>query len=132
MSTVIDLCSKKVVAYSVGNRITKKLVIASLKNAIWSRKPKSGLIFHSDQSSQYASDEFREILKLNGLQQSMSIRGDCWDNAVAESFFKTIKYELLYHEQFRKRSTTEIRFLNILKCFITLGDCILPLDINRH
>ncbi len=117
LSTVIDLCSKKVVAYSVGNRITKELVIASLKNAIWSRKPKSGLIFHSDQGSQYASDEFREILKQNGLQQSMSRRGDCWDNAVAESFFKTIKYELLYHEQYRKRSTAEIRIFEYIEMF---------------
>lgn len=117
LSTVIDLCSKRVVGYSTGNRINKELIIRSMKNALKTRRPKPGLIFHSDQGSQYASDEFRKVLSDNNVRQSMSRKGDCWDNAVAESFFKTIKCELVYWHDFRSRNEAELRIFEYIEMF---------------
>jgi len=74
--------------------------IAAFKNAVKNRAIKKGLIFHSDRGSQYASDEFRKLLADYKCLQSMSRKGNCYDNAVAESFFKTIKVEELYHHKF--------------------------------
>ncbi len=79
----------------------------SLKSVIGARKPGEGLIFHSDRGSQYASDKFKSELKSIGAAQSMSRKGDCWDNAVAESFFKTLKTELIYWEKFKTRAEAE-------------------------
>ena len=117
LSTVVDLYSRRVVAYSLGKRITKELVIRSMQSAIKSRKPMPGLIFHSDRGSQYASDEFRALLERNQMLQSMSRKGDCWDNAVAESFFKTIKYEMIYHENFRTRQEAEMKIFEYIEMF---------------
>lgn len=117
LATTIDLCSKRVVGYSLGKRITKGLVIKAMENALKSRSPQPGLIFHSDRGSQYASDEFREVLKRNKVVQSMSRKGDCWDNAVAESFFKTIKTELIYHYNFKRREEAELRIFEYIEMF---------------
>ena len=94
LATVIDLYSRQVIGWSMANRMKTKLINNALTMAIWKRKPKRGLIWHSDRGSQYASDSHRSILKDHGIIQSMSRKGDCWDNAVAESFFHTLKTEL--------------------------------------
>ena len=78
-----------------------KLVNDALLMAIWKRKPGKGLIWHTDRGSQYASESHREILKAHGIRQSMSGKGDCWDNAVSESFFHTLKTELTHHLNFK-------------------------------
>lgn len=117
LSTVIDLYSRRVVGWSLGDRITRQLVINAFNNALVMRKPGPGLIFHSDRGSQYASDEFRKVLKDNHVVQSMSRKGDCWDNAVAESFFKTIKSELIYWYNFRSRIEAELRIFEYIEMF---------------
>lgn len=117
LSTVIDLYSRRVVGYSVSDRITKDLVIDSLNRALSSRKPEMGLIFHSDRGSQYASEDFRKLLKDKGIEQSMSRSGDCWDNAVAESFFKTIKSELICWHKFQTRQEAELRIFEYIEIF---------------
>jgi len=117
LSTVIDLFSRKVVGYSLSRRMTKNLVIDSLKAAFKSRRPAPGLIFHSDRGSQYASDEFVRLLASNKAIASMSRKGDCWDNAVAESFFKTIKSELIYWESFQTREEAEIKVFEYIEIF---------------
>lgn len=117
LSTVIDLFSRKVVGWSLSNRINKELVIESLRNAIKTRKPLPGLIFHSDRGSQYASDEFKDKLQKHGLRQSMSRKGDCWDNAVAESFFKTLKTELVYWHNFKTRQEAELRIFEYIEIY---------------
>ena len=99
-ATVIDLYSRQVIGWSMANHMKTKLINNALTMAIWKRKPKRGLIWHSDRGSQYASDSHRAILKDHGVIQSMSRKGDCWDNAVAESFFHTLKTELTNHYQF--------------------------------
>jgi transposase InsO family protein len=84
----------------MSNNMKAKLVNDALTMAIWKRKPKrGGLIWHTDRGSQYASESHRSILKDHDIIQSMSRKGDCWDNAVAESFFKTLKTELTNHYQ---------------------------------
>jgi transposase InsO family protein len=91
-----DLCTKEIVGWSVANHMKTSMVIEALEYAIQSRQPAEGLIFHSDRGSQYASNAFRKVLKVNKMIQSMSRKGNCWDNAVAESFFATLKCELIY------------------------------------
>lgn len=117
LSTVIDLYSRRIVGWSVDKRITKELVINSLQQAFELRNPPEGLIFHSDRGSQYASDEFKNSLKIIGAKQSMSRKGNCWDNAVAESFFKTIKSELIYWHSFQTRQEAELRIFEYIEIF---------------
>ena len=94
LAVVIDLASRRVIGWSMDSRIDRALVIRAVRAAIKVRRPGAGTIFHSDRGSQYASNEFRAVLRANGLQQSMSGKGECWDNAVVESFFGTMKTEL--------------------------------------
>ena len=103
LAVVIDLFSRKVVGWSMDNRMKAQLVNDALLMAIWKRKPIKGLIWHTDRGSQYASDSHRAILKEHHVIQSMSRKGNCWDNAVSESFFHTLKTELIHHEQFKTR-----------------------------
>lgn len=98
LATVIDLYSRAIVGWSLGDRMNSSLVEDALSKAVWSRKPEKGLIFHSDRGSQYASISFQKLLKNYGIISSMSRKGNCWDNAVAEIFFKIIKSELIYHK----------------------------------
>ena len=101
LTTVIDLADRNVVGWSLSSNMTdSETTIAALKKAIENRKINEKLIFHSDRGSQYASNDFRKLLKDNKMIQSMSRKGNCWDNAVAESFFKTIKVESLYRYKF--------------------------------
>jgi len=79
LAVVIDLCTRKVVGWSMSSRMKAKLVCDALLMAIWRRKPKAGLIHHSDRGSQYASAVFRRLLKAHGIKGSMSRKGDCWD-----------------------------------------------------
>ena len=87
LAIVIDLFSRKVVGWSMSSRMKAQLVCDALTMAMWQRRPDSGLIVHSDRGSQYASKQYRNLLKSNEFVGSMSRKGNCWDNAVAESFF---------------------------------------------
>lgn len=104
---ILDLFSRRVVGWAIDERIDSELCIRALKDAIAQRRPAAGLVFHSDRGCQYASREFRKVLADHEIVQSMSRRGDCWDNAPAESFWSTLKTELMdqmpfaTHEQAR-------------------------------
>jgi transposase InsO family protein len=101
LTTVIDLADRMVVGWSLSDNMTDQdTVIAAFEKAVKNRPILPGLIFHSDRGSQYASNEFRKLLDKEECIQSMSRKGNCWDNAVAESFFKTIKVESLYRHKF--------------------------------
>jgi putative transposase len=93
LAIVIDLYSRKIVGWAMSNRLKTPLVIEALMMAYWRRKPTKGLIHHSDRGSQYASDDYQKLLNSYGMTCSMSRKGDCWDNAVVESFFHTLKAE---------------------------------------
>lgn len=103
VAVVIDLFSRQVVGWAMNKRMKASLVNNALLMAIWKRKPPRDLLWHTDRGSQYASHSHRSLLKEHGIIQSMSRKGNCWDNAVPESFFHTLKVELTHHEQFKTR-----------------------------
>ncbi len=104
LATVIDLYSRKIVGWSMDDTMKVSLVNDALKMAILSRTPSHGLIWHTDRGSQYASYAHKDLLKQYKITQSMSRKGNCWDNAVAESFFHTLKTELVYHEVYETKA----------------------------
>ena len=104
LATVIDLYSRKIVGWSMDESMKVSLVNDALNMAIQSRNPPTGLIWHTDRGSQYASYSHKDLLQQNGITQSMSRKGNCWDNAVAESFFHTLKTELVYHEIYETKA----------------------------
>jgi transposase InsO family protein len=108
LAIVMDLHSRRIVGWSMDSRMTRKLVIDAMSMALNARNPPRRLIFHSDKGSQYASSDFKRILWAAGAQQSMSGVGACWDNAVVESFFKTLKTEHVYHKTFATREAAKL------------------------
>lgn len=117
LAVVLDLYSRKVVGWSMSNRMTSQLVIDALEYAIIDRQPFAGLIFHSDRGSQYASMEFRKSLSNHKMIQSMSGKGNCYDNAVAESFFHTLKTELVYWESYKTRNEAKSSIFKFIEGF---------------
>jgi putative transposase len=117
LATVIDLYSRQIIGWSMADNMKAKLVNDALTMAIWKRKPEKGLIWHSDRGSQYASDSHRAILKDHNITQSMSRKGNCWDNAVAESFFHTIKTELTNHYQFNNQQEAKNVIFEYIEVF---------------
>ena len=103
LAVVIDLFSRRVVGWSVRDHLRTELVSEALVMAIGRRVPEPGLLHHSDQGSQYGSDDYRRLLSAHGITCSMSRRGNCWDNAVVESFFATLKRELVYRRSWPTR-----------------------------
>jgi len=93
LAVIIDLFSRKVIGWAMSSRMKASLVMDALSMAYWRRKPARGLIHHSDRGSQYAASHYRHRLEVYGMLCSMSRKGDCWDNAVAESFFHSLKTE---------------------------------------
>jgi putative transposase len=101
----------------MNKRITKKLVIDALRMGVWRRRPDAGLIFHSDRGSQYCSNDFQELLKTNGMVSSMSRKGDCWDNAVAESFFGSLKTERVFLAAYKTREEARRDLVDYIEVF---------------
>ena len=107
LTVFIDLFSRCVVGWDLSGSLERHSVILALKKAIMRRRPGKGLMIHSDRGVQYASQDFKKSLKKHGFIQSMSRKGNCWDNAVAESFFHTLKTQLVYHIRFNSFEETE-------------------------
>jgi putative transposase len=121
LAVVIDLFSRQVVGWSMNARMKATLVNDALLMAIWKRKPAKGLISHTDRGSQYASHSHRDLLELHGIKQSMSRKGNCWDNAVAESFFHTLKGELVNHENFKNREEAKQKIFQYIEAYYNRG-----------
>jgi transposase InsO family protein len=101
LAVVLDLFSRRIVGWSMQPTLAKELVIAALQMALHMRQPADGLLHHSDRGSQYASNEYQQLLLKDGCQPSMSRKGNCYDNAAMESFFATLKKELVYHQSYQ-------------------------------
>ncbi|MFP2964509.1 IS3 family transposase, partial [Myxococcus sp. 1LA] len=99
LAVVLDLFSRKVVGWAMSDTIDRQLVLSALTMALLNRPAPD--LHHSDRGSQYASDDYRELLKEQGIECSMSRKGNCWDNAVVESFFSSLKMELVYERKFQ-------------------------------
>jgi len=117
LATVIDLYSRKIVGWSMDKHMKTSLVNDALVMAIIKRKPLKGLIWHTDRGSQYASYAHKDLLQKYGIIQSMSRRGNCWDNAVAESFFHSLKTELIYNEIFETRAQANQAIFEYIEVF---------------
>ncbi|MDX9806114.1 MAG: IS3 family transposase [bacterium] len=117
LCVILDVFSRKVVGWSMMDRISRDLLISAFHMAYNSRKPKEGFIFHSDRGSQYASMEFRKLLKVRGIHQSMSGKGNCYDNFPAESFFKTLKTEEVYWHKYRTKAEAKINLFRYIEGF---------------
>lgn len=104
LAVVLDLASRIVVGWSLAERLDRSLTLNALTMALGWRRPRPGMLHHSDRGSQYASREYRGLLALAGMRQSMSRKGDCWDNAVAESFFATLEWELIEDADWHTRA----------------------------
>jgi len=117
LAIILDVFSRQIVGWFTSNRMTRDLVINALKRALWRRKAGSGTIFHSDRGSQYASDDFKELLNNNNFIQSMSRRGNPYDNAITESFFHTLKTELVYFENYATRDQATQSIFEYIEIF---------------
>ncbi|HSL03975.1 MAG TPA: IS3 family transposase [Nitrospiraceae bacterium] len=100
---MLDRYSRTVIGWAMGHRLTVELAEHALTMALANRKPTAGLLPHSDRGSQYAATAYPQLLTTHGMTGSMSRRGNCWDNACVESFFGTLKRELVDHRQYRTR-----------------------------
>lgn len=128
VAAVLDLFSRKVVGWSMSANMTAQLVIDALMMAVWRRGKPTELLHHSDQGSQYRSEDFQRLLADQGVICSMSKRGDCWDNAVIESFFSSLKLERTNRKRYRTREDAKSdvfdyieRFYNPRRRHSTLG-----------
>jgi len=117
LACVMDLASRKIVGWSMSDRIKADLVCQALRSAYWQRKPPAGLIMHSDRGSQYASDRHRRLIKDYRMVQSMSRRANCWDNAAMESFFKTLKVERTYQLHYETREIAKLDIVDWIEGF---------------
>jgi putative transposase len=117
LATCIDLFSRKVVGWSMSSRMTADIVVDAFRMAIFRQKRKPPRIMHSDRGSQYASEAFRAELKHHRCKQSMSRKGNCWDNAVAESFFGALKTELVHQMKYKTREEARLSIFDYIEMF---------------
>lgn len=117
LASFIDLFSRKIVGWSISSRMTADLVVNAFRMALFRRRMKAPEIVHSDRGSQYASASFRGELRQHGCKQSMSRKANCWDNAVAESFFSALKTELVHHEKFKTREEAQLKLFDYIEVF---------------
>jgi putative transposase len=115
LAVLVDLFSRRVVGWAMSDHIDTELALAALQMAHRRRQPARRLIHHTDRDCRYASDEYRAALKVIGAKASMSRKADCWDNAVAESFFATLEKELLGDEPIRSRERTRVSIANYIE-----------------
>lgn len=117
LAVVMDLYSRKIIGWSMSERIQESLVVDALKMALLRRKIGENVLLHSDRGSQYASDKYQQLLRDNRIRCSMSRKGDCWDNAATESFFHTLKTEWVYHEKYLTRSDAKKSIFDYIEVF---------------
>jgi transposase InsO family protein len=103
LAVILDLYSRRVIGWAMGHRLTVDLAERALIMALANRRPRAGLLHHSDRGSQYAATSYQQLLATHGVTVSMSRKGNCWDNACIESFFGTLKRELVYHRHYATR-----------------------------
>jgi len=117
LTVFIDLFSRIIVGWDLSESLERYSVMRALNKSILRRRPNQGLMIHSDRGVQYASDDFRAILKKHHFIQSMSRKGNCWDNAVAESFFHSIKTQMIHHCRFQNMAETEQALFNYIEVY---------------
>jgi putative transposase len=117
LAAVIDLCSRKVVGWATADHLRADLAVEALGMALKHRRPAGELLHHSDRGVQYASDAYQSLLAEHGIEPSMSRTGNCWDNAVVESFFSTLKRELIHHESYASHAEARRSLFEYIEVF---------------
>ena len=117
LAVVLDLCSRLVVGWAMSKRLKCQLALSALEMALERRRPVAGMLHHSDRGSQYASREYQKLLAAHGIRCSMSRKGDCYDNAVAESFFGSLKRERVHHRRYRTRAEARTDLFEYIEVF---------------
>ncbi len=117
LSAIEDLFSRKVVGWAMDAHMETSLIVRALDMAIGNRRPEVGLLHHSDRGCQYTSGDYRQRLATNGMTASMSRRGDCYDNACAESFWGRLKVELIYRQHYRTRAEAQAAIFEFIEVF---------------
>jgi transposase InsO family protein len=117
LAVVLDLFSRRAIGWALSERLERGLALDALTMALKQRQPSSGLLHHSDRGSQYASHEYQQLLAQHGILSSMSRSGNCWDNAVAESFFATLKLELVYQTRWSTRAEARSAVFEYIELF---------------
>lgn len=117
LALVIDLFARRVVGWAISDRLHRQLALRALEKAITMRRPPKGLIHHSDRGSQYCALDYQGMLKTNGVIISMSGKGNCYDNAMVETFFKTLKSELIWRTVFQTRHDAEVAIAHYIDGF---------------
>jgi putative transposase len=112
VAMIMDLYSRQIVGWAIDDHMRTSLCVEALKMAFWRKKPAAGLLHHSDRGSQYASYEYRDYLKMMKMEQSMSRKGNCWDNAPTERFFRSMKYEYLNYERFPTKAAAKLSIID--------------------
>lgn len=117
LAVILDLFSRRVVGWSMDERMPTELTLRALRMALDGRSPEEGLMHHSDRGSQYAAGDYRRLLEQRGVVCSMSRRGNCYDNAVTESFFASLKTEFVHHEAFETRAEARTKIFEWIEAF---------------
>lgn len=117
LAVVMDLCSRRVVGWSMSTRMTKELAVDALRKALGQRQPAQGLLYHSDRGSQYASNDYQMLLGRHGVRASMSGKGNCYDNAVVEAFFASLKRELTHGRRYIRREDAYREVFDYIEVF---------------
>lgn len=117
LAVVVDLYSRRVVGWSMKPTLAREIVLDALLMAVWGRKPTSQVLVHSDQGTQYGSDDWQRFCRANNLRPSMSRRGNCWDNAVVESFFSSLKKERIKKRVYRTRDLARADIFDYIEMF---------------
>jgi transposase InsO family protein len=117
LAVTLALCHRKVMGWAMDRWMTQQLVIDAFTMAMKNGRPRTGLVHHSDQGVQYACHAFQALLKVSGSQCSMSRKGNCWDNAVAESFFHTLKVELIHDRHYQTRQEARAEIFDYIEVF---------------
>ena len=117
LAAILDLFSRGIVGLAMDKTIADTLTTQAIRQAILRRNPSKGLVCHTDRGSQYAGNDFKAILAQNEFIGSMSKKGDCWDNAVAESFFHTLKVELIHRNKFKTRDEAKIKIFEYVEMY---------------
>ena len=117
LAAVIDLCSRKIVGWTTSDSLAADLTCEALRAALLEREPQETVLHHSDRGVQYACDDYQQLLAQSGLTASMSRKGNCYDNAVMESFFGTLKTELVHHERYPTRDAARQSLFEYIEVF---------------
>lgn len=117
LAVVLDACSRRPVGYAMAERLDQSLTLTALRRAFLARRPSPGLLHHSDRGRQYAAGDYQKLLQEHQAVVSMSRKGDCWDNAPMESFFGTLKQELVYQERFETRTEAQLKIFEYIEVF---------------